>query len=331
MNFNEFEKDIALERQIRLVLSTFDNVVEGSDYFNFRCQICGDSKKSKSKKRGYILKKRKPWVYFCHNCFYKKTVEQWLKEFFPQYYKDYYSELIRSKENKKQEPLPKLKNPTVRKRSPEKQHTKFFVPILKGANQLFERAINLCEERKIPEDIWVKWFVATDGMYKNRLIIPFFDDKGKIYYYQGRSLFPNMEPKYLSRPGDHNSIYNYYNVDNSKPVVVLEGPIDSNFVENSVAVTGVKIEDKNLKKFKHKRWLIDQDNETNDTKKKTIELLSKGEYVFNWQKFIKTYSLPKRPKWDLNDVILYLDKDKFTYEELETFFTNSIYDKVFFI
>lgn len=333
MKFNEFEKQIALERQIRLVLSTIEGgVIEGSDYFQFRCPICGDSKKSKSKKRGYILKRKKPFMYYCHNCFIKMPVEKWLKEFYPAYYKDYYSEILLSNgSKKKQKPLPKVKNPTIKKRKPEQEHTKHFVPILKGSNNLFEKAINLCEERKIPKEVWTKWFVATGGMYKNRLIIPFFDNNGKIYYYQGRSLLPNMEPKYLSRAGDYISIYNYYHADVSKPVVVLEGPIDSIFVENSVAVTGVKIEDKNLKKFPQKRWLIDYDRDTDDTLKKALELLSKGEYVFCWKKFMKVHHLLQRPKWDMNDLVLHLGKDKFTYEELEPFFTNSLYDKVLFI
>lgn len=327
MKFNQFDEEVALERQIRLILSSFENVIESYDYYNFRCPICGDSKKSRSKKRGYILKKRKPYMYFCHNCFYKKTVVQWMKEYYPHNYKDYFKELL----NKNEKPLPKIKNPKKRKRNPEKENTKYFVPINKGMTPIFAKAIRLCIDRKIPEEVWSKWFVATDGMYKNRLIIPFFDNNNKIYYYQGRALYDYMEPKYLSRAGDYISIYNFYNVDRTKPVIILEGPLDSVFVENSVAVTGVKIEDKNLKVFKQKRFLIDLDCETDETKEQTLKLLTKGEYVFCWKWFIKKYNLPKRAKWDINDVLLYLNKERFSYDELEPFFTNSIFDKVFFI
>jgi len=330
MNLSDMDDDIALERQIRLILSSFDNVTESYDYYNFRCNVCGDSKKSRSKKRGYILKRKKPWMYFCHNCFYKKPVVYWMKEFFPIHYRDYYRDLVRSKKPHKK-PIPKIKNPKVKKRNAEKEQTKFFIPIKKGITPPFAKAIRLCINRNIPEDIWSKWFVATGGTYNNRLIIPFFDDKGKIYYYQGRALYDYITPKYLSRKGKHNSIYNYYTVDDNRPVVVLEGPIDSIFVENSIAVTGVKIEEPLLKKFKQKRFMIDYDAQTPETKAKTIELLTKGEYVFCWQKFIKKYQLPKKNKWDVNDVLLYLKKDNFMYEELEPFFTNSIYDKVFFI
>ena len=179
--------------------------------------------------------------------------------------------------------------------------------------------------------MWSKWFVSTGGMYNNRLIIPFFDREGKIYYYQGRALYDYIQPKYLSRKGDFNSIYNYFLVDKDSPVVILEGPIDSIFVENSIALTGVKTEDKKLSEFPHKRFLIDFDATTEETRKKTIELLGKGEYVFCWKKFMKALDLPMKDKWDINDVCIHLNREKFAYSELEPFFTNSLFDKVFFI
>ena len=332
MNFNELDNDIALERQIRLILSSLGSeVIIGNDYFNFRCPVCGDSKKSKSKKRGYILKKKKPWIYFCHNCFYKKTVVAWMKEFFPIHYKDFYREIVRAKEQNRQKPLPKIENPKPRKKFDEKEQTKFFIPIKKGVTPLFTKAIRTCIDRKIPEEVWSKWYVSIGGMYNNRLIIPFLDNNKKIYYYQGRSLYDYIQPKYLSRKGDFNSIYNYFLVDKEKPVVILEGPIDSIFVENSIALTGVKTEDKKLSEFPHKRYLIDFDATTTETRKKTMELLGKGEYVFCWKKFMKAFNLPMKEKWDINDAIIHLNIEKFTYSELEPFFTNSLFDKVFFI
>ena len=328
MNFNQLENNVALDRQIRLILNSIDGVVERDGYYNFRCPVCGDSKTNKSKKRGYILKNKHPYMIFCHNCFYKKPVLMWMKEYYPINYKDYYREILQTQNVKT--PIPIVKNPTIRKKNPEKEHTKHFIPILNGDTPIFEVAKKLCEDRNIPKDIWSKWFVAVGGMYKDRLIIPFFDDKNKIFYYQGRSLNGQM-PKYLSRSGKHINIYNYYTVDRNKPVVITEGPIDALFVENGIALTGVKIDDPLLKDFKHKRFLIDLDTKTDDTKKKTIELLTRGEYVFCWKKFMKAHKIPMRDKWDVNDVLLYLKKDKFTCDDLEPFFTNSIFDKIHFI
>jgi hypothetical protein len=325
------QNDIALERQIRLILSSFGNVIEKPTYYNFRCDICGDSKKSKSKKRGYILKNRKPWQYFCHNCGYKKPVIFWMKENYPYHYRDYCSEILTEKKHINK-PNVKIANPTLRKPNTEKKETKHFKNIKKGITPIFAKAINFCTERKIPENIWKTWFVANDGMYKNRLIIPFFDNNGKVFYYQGRALFEYMIPKYLSRKGsDLNNIYNYYSVDVNKPVIVVEGCIDSLFIENSVAVTGVKMDNPLLDKFNEKWYMIDYDRDTDETKEKTIKYLREGRMVFCWKKFIDKYKLPDRSKWDINEVILYLNRDKFTIDELKPYFTNSIFDEVYFL
>jgi hypothetical protein len=139
-----------------------------------------------------------------------------------------------------------------------------------------------------------------------------------------------MIPKYLSRKGNHNNIYHYYTVDKSKPIIILEGPIDSEFVKNSIAMTGVKLQDNRLKDFPNKYFLIDNDS-TPDTQKKKIELLISGEYVFCWKWFINDFKLPKREKWDINDVCIYLNKSEYCFDELQKYFTNSIYDKIYFI
>jgi len=335
MDFSKvINNTVALERQVRSVLSFIDpEYLSGYQYYNFRCNVCGDSKKSKYKRRGYILTKTTPWVYYCHNCFYKKPVTLWLKEYFPIYYKDYVAEVMRLNSSDNEKRIKPVKNPTIRKpkeTNNESKHTKHFVPILEGKTPEFAKAIGVCTQRNIPAEVWHKWFVATGGRFKNRIIIPFYDNKGKIYYYQGRALYDYMSPKYLSRSGDHCSIYNYYNVDKDIPVIVLEGPIDSIFIENSIALTGVKIEDKRLEDFDQLYYMIDYDT-TPETGKKVIELLEKGKQVFCWKWFLKKYNLPEKEKWDVNEAINYLKKDRFTLEELLPFFTNSIYNKVYFV
>lgn len=330
MNFSLLiQNEIALERQLISVLdSNLTPYSSGKGYYNFRCNICGDSKKNKHKRRGYLIKKKdKPWYFFCHNGCGGMIALKWLKEYFPLNYREYVKEIL---SNKKEA----LIKPTIVKHinndTSEKEDIKFFIPILKGKGELFEKTIEYCKTRLIPESVWSKFFIAIDGKYKNRMIIPFFDNKGKIYYWQGRTLKNWMLPKYLSRLGDQfNNIYNYYNVDKSKEVIILEGSIDSEFVTNSIALTGLKIYDEKINIFNKRYYLLDDDE---DGKKKCIKLLEKCEYVFNWNKFRKDYNLPTRDKWDINEVVLYLKRiDKFTFEELKQYFTNSIYDKVNFI
>lgn len=267
---------------------------------------------------------RNKWVYYCHNCNVSMPVEKWIKDYFPSNYKMYIQEVL-SYDNRIIEKEKPVENKSEIKKI-EKHNTKFFVPILKGQGILFEKSISLCKKRKIPESIWKKFFVAVGGSFKNRMIIPFFDDKENIYFYQGRALYSWLDPKYLSRKGNElNAVYNYYLVNNAKPIICVEGPIDSMFINNSIAVSGLRVNDVSLH---GKYFLLDNDKAG---KAKSIKLLKNGECVFLWKKYLKDLGLYKNPK-DINDLILMIDKnDKFTFEELKPYFSNSIYDKVWLI
>jgi len=188
MNFSLLiQNEIALERQLISILnSNLSPYSSGKNYYNFRCNICGDSKKNKLKRRGYLIKKKdKPWYFYCHNGCGGMLALKWMKEYFPFNYRDYIKEIL---SNKKEALIKPTVVKQIKENDSEKEDINFFIPILKGHGKLFEDAINTCKTRLIPESIWNKWYVAIDGKYKNRLIIPFFDNKGKIYYWQGRSL-----------------------------------------------------------------------------------------------------------------------------------------------
>ena len=321
-----FYDEYILEYHVTNVLSyNFDEVFESSDFYNIKCNVCGDSKKNPYLKRGYILKNKEPWVYYCHNCQTSMSVIKWMKEYFPDDYKRYMTDVI--KQNKKEisdyNKRNKFKKHNSRDNVNEKEYTKYFKSILK-----FDDCIEWCKNRKIPKEVYSKWYYAVGGLYKGRIIITFRNEKGKIYYYQGRKFNNKQGVKYLSRYGDHNSIYNYYTVDMTKPVPILEGPIDSIFVENSIAVTGLKLKNELLDNIKHKYFILDNDKSGD---KQSIKLLEQGHYVFNWKKFLKKYKCSKSVK-DVNDFILYNNDNlyKLKWDIIKDFFTNRITDKIFF-
>jgi len=85
--------------------------------------------------------------------------------------------------------------------------------------------------RHIPDDH--KCYVAYSGKYKGRVIIPVFVDDS-LMYFQGRSLFDNIEPKYLNPDVDKTGIVlnsDMFNKDRS--IIVTEGIIDSWMVEHN--------------------------------------------------------------------------------------------------
>ena len=72
-----------------------------------------------------------------------------------------------------------------------------------------------------------------------RMLIPFRDEEGEVFAYQGRA-FGNEQPKYITIKLDENAdkIYGLNRVDNNKEIYVVEGPIDSMFLDNGIAVAG---------------------------------------------------------------------------------------------
>jgi hypothetical protein len=140
-----------------------------------------------------------------------------------------------------------------------------------------DTAINKCSN----------YFISLkDFTHKNRLCIPFYDNK-KIMFYQTRSI-DDTQPKYLSKSGGDKIVFNINNVNpDIDYIFITEGPIDSMFIRNGVALAGLTItesQEKMLARYPfHKRiWILDNPKLDEAAKEKMRELLLKGESVFRW-------------------------------------------------
>lgn len=323
---------VILERYIKIALNNISDVYYTRNHYNFRCNICGDGKKKKSK-RGHIrYSDTDGFFYFkCYNegCLAAGegnawSAEKWLKKTNTSLHSQYVREILAPKDKEKIKN--KLDSIKIQRREPPKKTENFgkIVCIKENSdNILVQKAITYCKERLIPDSVWKYWFVSLEGKYKNRLIIPFYDKEKKIYYFQGRTL-TGQEPKYLNREkGKENAIYNYYYIDKKKPVHVFEGPIDSLFIENSVAVLGVSFPDEVKEKLDEleTRWIYDND-ETGRVQAEKV--LRKGQYIFLWKEFLKDKLLPDNVK-DINEVVV---KSKKPIGDIKKYFSNSYYDLI---
>lgn len=72
-----------------------------------------------------------------------------------------------------------------------------------------------------------------------RLVFPYFDANGRVYALTARA-FGNEEPKYIFLSIDERkeNIYGIWRIDASKPIIAVEGQIDSLCVDNAIAVGG---------------------------------------------------------------------------------------------
>jgi len=97
----------------------------------------------------------------------------------------------------------------------------------------------LCESfYKFTNSLIPNKFSSLDGDHP-RLLIPFRDKDGEVFAYQGRS-FGDEIPKYITikLDSDADKIFGLDKVDKNKKIYVVEGPIDSLFLDNCIAVAG---------------------------------------------------------------------------------------------
>jgi DNA primase len=75
-----------------------------------------------------------------------------------------------------------------------------------------------------------------------RLIIPFFDVTGKLFAFQGRA-FGKEQPKYITIKLDESKqkVYGLERVNYQKHIYIVEGPLDSLFLDNCLAAGGADL------------------------------------------------------------------------------------------
>lgn len=112
-----------------------------------------------------------------------------------------------------------------------------FIPInvnsYESKNKQVVKAWTFLMERGLlntSEFIEAPYYLATTGKYRNRLIIPFKDDSGSIFYFQARALSPDMQPKYLNPSVEEgvkaSNILYPFNYE-SDHLIICEGPLDA--------------------------------------------------------------------------------------------------------
>lgn len=298
------------------------------------CPFCG----TKKLKGTVYLANTNRLCYICWKascpCHTAVLASKWLKLVDPRLYESYKAD-VKAKASGSPDALSKLQaqfaaehqkqmikeqEELERRRLLDTMAAKKFVPIEDGTD-LSKKAVEYCKKRMIPEDIWKKFYICHEGKYHDRLIIPFYNKAGKIEYFQGRTLI-GLEPKYMNRLAE-TKLYNKDFVDKDKPIIVLEGPIDAMFIDNAVATCGAGSSsalDAQLNKFEQVYYIFDNDEAGY---KKAGKLVRDHKHVFMWGKFLNDFGLDPKKIKDINDVILAMNKtDKFSYNDLQSYFTN---------
>ena len=220
---------------------------KGDYLWNFRCPFCGDSKKSKSKARGYVYRTKNDLFYKCHNCSKGTNLGNLILEVDESLYKEYLVE--RYKEGSTANGRGgNVKNPEFNIDTKIVFIQKDILSKHKSFRELGQDhpAVKSMGNRLLPQsrynDIYLvhKFFTWTNELIPNkfkdltndhpRMVIPFRDANGKVFAYQGRA-FGEEQPKYITIVLDQNNqkIFGLDRVDDSRNIIIVEGPIDSFF------------------------------------------------------------------------------------------------------
>jgi DNA primase len=116
-------------------------------------------------------------------------------------------------------------------------------------------------KRRIPEEYFSKLYLSnkfqayvnklkpgtfgeeTEKYEHPRLIIPFYDVDGEVFAIQGRA-FGKEQPKYITLKLYENKqkIFGLDRINLHKTIYIVEGPIDSLFIDNCIAAAGADIQ-----------------------------------------------------------------------------------------
>lgn len=101
-------------------------------------------------------------------------------------------------------------------------------------DHLHQKAVSYLLSRRMfsrNKQLHNKFYVCTDGLYKDRLIIPYFIDNVRgenMYYFQSRSLSKDHHPKYLNCKQVKSSHVLYpYDDTSTEPLYITEGAFDA--------------------------------------------------------------------------------------------------------
>jgi len=268
--------------------------------FNFRCPICGDSKKHKNKARGYIYALKADMNFKCHNCGASSTFNNFLKTIDSTLHKQYILEKFKERNVGKGSIIPEpefnFKKPVFRKKLDLPRASE--IPI----------ATKYLETRKINPNLFYftdqfqKWTNTHKQTFntihrdESRVIIPLHDTEKNLIGFQGRSLGPNSV-KYITvmLNEDAPKIYGLDKIDETKPIYITEGPFDSTFVENSVAMCGSDLDIRTFG-WSDYIWVFDNEPRNREIVERIDKTIHRGDKVVIWPLNIK--------EKDINDMVL---------------------------
>ena len=276
-----------------------------NNLFNCRCPICGDSKKNKNKARGYFYEVKNNTNYKCHNCGVNMSFNNFLKQIDPVTYKQYVFEKFKEGHTGKnfavEEPediFKKLSQKPVFKKSMIDLPSAYDVSQSKAylhSRAIFDGKFFYSENfQEFANSIKPHSFENTK-FGEARIVIPLVRDN-KLIGVQGRALSTNPV-KYLTimLEEDAPKIYGLDTVDKESTVYITEGPFDSTFIRNAIAMCGADLVQRDWG-INNCCWVFDNEPRSREITNRIRNTIDRGEKVVIWPSNVA--------EKDINDMVL---------------------------
>ena len=299
--------DYVEDKYIRLISSRLDrykHVKRG--LYNFRCPYCGDSQKNKSKARGYFFLKKTEYIYKCHNCGVGRSLGNFLKDQAPDMYDQFVMEKYKSGMTGKGRHTPSPKIPSAKpnfKKNPSAQRISDLNTSHPAKKYLLDRKI---PETQLSRFYYVEKFMSWVNTQKKtfekitydkpRIIIPLISDDGTWFGVQGRSLERHADLRYITVMfNDQLKLFGQDKINKDETVYVTEGPFDSCFLPNALAMCGSDVDHRNLE-YDSRIWVFDNEPRNKQIVQRMQSSIESKESLVIWPK-----NLIQK---DINDMVL---------------------------
>jgi len=270
-----------------------------NNLYNFRCPICGDSQKNRNKARGYLYQVKNNTNYKCHNCGINVSFNNFLRQIDPVIHKQYTFEKFKEGHTGRNftadEPVFHFEAPKFK--------PKLDLPKASENSAATEYLVN----RKLNPDNYYyaekfkEWTNSLQQTFDSterdepRIIIPLFY-QNTLVGFQGRALGPS-KIKYITvmLNDDAPKIYGLDNIRRDATVYITEGPFDSTFIRNAIAMCGA---DADVSKWgiSNPVWIYDNEPRNTEIVSRVSRAIDKGERIVIWPSNVK--------EKDINDMVL---------------------------
>ena len=275
--------------------------------WTFRCPYCGDSKKNKNKTRGYIFQVKGDHVFKCHNCGITRSFSNFLKDHVPHVYDEYVMERYKEGTIGKNVPKPDLtqfiSKPKFEKKTIDLEPLSCLNNFHVAKKYILDRGI---PENKLDRLFYCPNFKEWTNTHKHtfsdtsndeeRIIIPLNNTDGDLIGFQGRSLSPKAKMRYITVMLDEDApkLYGLDHINKNETIYIVEGPLDSFFLENAVAMCGSDVDIRSFG-WSDYIWVYDNEPRSRQITDKISRSIDAGDAVVIWPNSIK--------EKDLNDMV----------------------------